>query len=214
VGPNARKTVGGRRALVTLGDHGVVQVVAGIPRGALGFYDEEFKRSAVVTVRASNGKVDFHVCRFEDLRIPAPDVARRWFLRSCPRAFLDCGWKLRRTEDLERRVAKANYGVVRIMAPGSGGILGYYDDDEAGQAIVYPGEPLVADYLVVPRGQLRMPSAPAVRRWLRQLGTLDEVAVWLRDHEVPRDFVRRSPHARRARFRLIRGGAGDGSKEE
>jgi hypothetical protein len=66
-------------------------------------------------------------------------------------------------------VEPGEYGPVLIEAGTHAGEVGYYDDDNGGEAVVYLGEPFASEYVLVPRGNLEKIDAHSlhVERWRR-----------------------------------------------
>ena len=66
-------------------------------------------------------------------------------------------------------VKAGDYGPVRVLSGEHRGQVGYYDDDNGPDAIVYFGEPFVSDYVLIPRGRLERLSAASLEleRWKR-----------------------------------------------
>jgi hypothetical protein len=53
------------------------------------------------------------------------------------------------------RVAQGGYGPVVIVEGKHRGRVGYYDNDDGRNAIVYFGEPFLSDYVLIPHRYLR-----------------------------------------------------------
>jgi hypothetical protein len=49
-----------------------------------------------------------------------------------------------------------SYGPALIVAGDHAGEVAHYDDDAAGQGVVYLGEPFASEYVLVPRTDLEM----------------------------------------------------------
>ena len=67
-------------------------------------------------------------------------------------------------------VARGDYGPVLILRGDHKGIVGYYDDDEGGRAVVYLGEPFSSDPVLLSRGTLRKIDAKSteLEKWKRR----------------------------------------------
>jgi hypothetical protein len=67
-------------------------------------------------------------------------------------------------------VARGDYAPVLILGGDHKGIVGYYDDDERGRAVVYLGEPFVSDPVLLPRGTLQKIDAKSaeLEKWKRR----------------------------------------------
>jgi hypothetical protein len=68
-------------------------------------------------------------------------------------------------------VTKGDYGPVVVLAGEHRGQVGYYDDDDGPEGIVYLGEPFVSEYVRLPREALgkgagEQPGAGAVEAGL------------------------------------------------
>ena len=72
-------------------------------------------------------------------------------------------------DSLPVSVTKGDYGPALIRAGEHAGVVGYYDDDNGTDAVVYLGELFTSDYVLVPRAQLEKVDAHSlnVERWKR-----------------------------------------------
>jgi hypothetical protein len=67
-------------------------------------------------------------------------------------------------------VTPGDYGPVRVLDGEHRGKVGYYDDDDGPDAIVYFGEPFLSDYVLIPRDALEKVPANSLEleRWKRK----------------------------------------------
>jgi hypothetical protein len=67
-------------------------------------------------------------------------------------------------------VTAGDYGAVRVLDGEHRGLVGYYDDDDGPEAIVYFGEPFLSDYVLIPRKALEKVGVTSLEleRWKRK----------------------------------------------
>jgi hypothetical protein len=67
-------------------------------------------------------------------------------------------------------VDRDGYSVVLVLVGEHAGEVGYFDDDEGDQAVVYLGEPFESDYFLIPRTDLEKLTASHIdlERWKRK----------------------------------------------
>jgi hypothetical protein len=65
-------------------------------------------------------------------------------------------------------IKEGDYGLVLVELPNEKPRVGFYDDDEEGNGIVYFGRPLVDPYELIPRKHLKKALNPRLRDWLTE----------------------------------------------
>jgi hypothetical protein len=75
-------------------------------------------------------------------------------------------------------VTPGDYGPVRVLDGEHRGKVGYYDDDDGREAIVYFGEPFLSDYVLIPRAVLEKVAVTSLEleRWKRKYPLAGELA--------------------------------------
>lgn len=66
------------------------------------------------------------------------------------------------------RVPRGRWGPIKVVAGPFKNRVGYLDDEDPDGIVVYLGEPLTGDYVILQRKNVRIAPHAAAQRWLKR----------------------------------------------